>query len=815
MSATLSFATANLLQDSEAEARGKWKKRKRDINIGTNSKRQRAEEDDEEEEEDDEADIDEEEETPTIAAASAPTDPVIDSRESEVLSDGGGARICDFPPVIKRIVNQPHSSVLSVVSAERAAQFPEQRSLQNQNPFFFENISHGQLQALSAVPADSPSLAPSDHDRDRPDTPPPAYVCTPPAIMEGRGVVKRFGNNRVLVVPMHADWFSPNSVHRLERQVVPHFFSGKSAEHTPEKYMDCRNRVVAKYMENPEKRLKINDCQGLAPGIDLHDLNRIFRFLDHWGIINYSVAAMNREARIGGPFLREDLNGEIQVPSAALRSIDSLIQFDRPKSRLRPADVSSSSSGPGDEGADFDSRIRERLAENYCSYCSCPLSSVQYQSQKEADVLLCSDCFHDGRYVTGHSSVDFIRVDSTRDLYDLDGDSWTDQETLLLLEALEIYNDNWNEIVEHVGTKSKAQCILHFIRLPMEDGLLENIEIPSKSISSNVSTRGDDRGPYSNSNGDSAGVDSENRIPFEKSANPLMALVAFLSSAVGPRVAAACAHASLAALSKEVHQSVASNNIVQMEGSVHGDRISSDTAHGRDGSSHGGLTNSSHHKEETMVVQGLNGQDDTVSAPLSIESVKNAAQFGLAAAATKAKLFAEHEEREIQRMAATIINHQLKRLELKLKQFAEVETLLMKECEQVERTRQRLVAERVRIISTRLGPAGTSNTILPGASGGVVASSSAVNNRPQLISAPPAQANIPAYGNNQPSHPHMSFMPRPQMFAYGPRLPLSAIHPSSSAPSSSVMFTSAPGAAPPTLTHPMLRPVSGTNTNVG
>ncbi|KAK9993674.1 hypothetical protein SO802_023377 [Lithocarpus litseifolius] len=41
----------------------------------------------------------------------------------------------------------------------------------------------------------------------------------------------------------------------------------------------------------------------------------------------------------------------------------------------------------------------------------------------------------------------------------------------------------------------------------------------------------------------------------------------------------------------------------------------------------------------------------------------------------------------------------LKRLELKLKQFAEVETFLMKECEQVERTRQRIAAERARMIT--------------------------------------------------------------------------------------------------------------------
>jgi hypothetical protein len=33
---------------------------------------------------------------------------------------------------------------------------------------------------------------------------------------------------------------------------------------------------------------------------------------------------------------------------------------------------------------------------------------------------------------------------------------WSDQETLLLLEGLELYGDNWAEIAEHVGTRSQA-----------------------------------------------------------------------------------------------------------------------------------------------------------------------------------------------------------------------------------------------------------------------------------------------------------------------------------------------------------------------
>ncbi|CAD6343881.1 unnamed protein product [Miscanthus lutarioriparius] len=93
-----------------------------------------------------------------------------------------------------------------------------------------------------------------------------------------------------------------------------------------------------------------------------------------------------------------------------------------------------------------------------------------------------------------------------------------------------------------------------------------------------------------------------------------------------------------------------------------------------------------------IVVVAMAGASPSVSP----ENVKHAAMFGLSAAAMKSKLFADQEEREVQRPAATVINHQLKRLELKLKQFAEVETLLLKECEQVERVRQRISAERVR-----------------------------------------------------------------------------------------------------------------------
>lgn len=99
----------------------------------------------------------------------------------------------------------------------------------------------------------------------------------------------------------------------------------------------------------------------------------------------------------------------------------------------------------------------------------------------QIETLLCLGCYNEGAFVAGHSSLDFIKVDSTKDYGDLEADSWTNQETLLLLEAMELYNENWIEIADHVGTKSKAQCILHFVCLSIDETNLEKIEVPAAS----------------------------------------------------------------------------------------------------------------------------------------------------------------------------------------------------------------------------------------------------------------------------------------------------------------------------------------------
>lgn len=88
------------------------------------------------------------------------------------------------------------------------------------------------------------------------------------------------------------------------------------------------------------------------------------------------------------------------------------------------------------------------------------------------------------------------------------------------------------QVAEHVGSRTQEECILHFLRLPIED-------------------------PYLEGDASTLGPLAYQPTPFSQSGNPVMSTVAFLAATVDPRVAGAAAKAALreyAALKKELPQ---------------------------------------------------------------------------------------------------------------------------------------------------------------------------------------------------------------------------------------------------------------------
>eukprot|EP00268_Persea_americana_P032310 TRINITY_DN3172_c0_g1_i1.p1 TRINITY_DN3172_c0_g1~~TRINITY_DN3172_c0_g1_i1.p1 ORF type:complete len:597 (-),score=135.98 TRINITY_DN3172_c0_g1_i1:296-2086(-) len=99
----------------------------------------------------------------------------------------------------------------------------------------------------------------------------------------------------------------------------------------------------------------------------------------------------------------------------------------------------------------------------HCNYCNKDISGkIRIKCVKCPDFDLCVECYSVGAEVTPHKSNHPYRVMDNLS-FPLICPDWNADEEILLLEGIEMYGlGNWAEVAEHVGTKSRQQCIEHY-----------------------------------------------------------------------------------------------------------------------------------------------------------------------------------------------------------------------------------------------------------------------------------------------------------------------------------------------------------------
>ncbi|KAG8062397.1 hypothetical protein GUJ93_ZPchr0003g17475 [Zizania palustris] len=274
----------------------------------------------------------------------------------------------------------------------------------------------------------------------------------------------------VHVVPTFAGWFSWKEIHQVEKQMLPSFFNGKSEKRTPEIYLGIRNFIMMKFHANPQLQLEPKDLAELSIG-EVEAQQEVLKFLDHWGLINFHpfLPAGQEESK------PEEGNNNSQSDEKA-SLFEQLFKFESVQSYMIPLPKKEEVETPAPlpsllpDPALVEDVISaaEPSVEYHCNSCSVDCSKKRYHCRTQADFDLCSDCYNEGKFDIGMSKTDFILMDSS-EVCGASGTSWTDEETLLLLEALEIFGGKWTEIAEHVATKTKAQCMLHFLQMKIED----------------------------------------------------------------------------------------------------------------------------------------------------------------------------------------------------------------------------------------------------------------------------------------------------------------------------------------------------------
>ncbi|KAM4582669.1 SWI/SNF complex subunit SMARCC2 isoform 1-T1 [Fundulus diaphanus] len=503
-----------------------------------------------------------------------------------------------------------------------------------------------------------------------------------------------------IIIPSYAAWFDYNSVHAIERRALPEFFNGKNKSKTPEIYLAYRNFMIDTYRLNPQEYLTSTACRRNLAG-DVCAIMRVHAFLEQWGLINYQVDSESRPTPMGPP------------PTSHFH-----VLADTPSS-LVPLQPKTSQQTPATQPMmTFPDKVKEKPTDLQNFGLRTDMYSKKTASAKSK------------------SAASSMR-------------EWTEQETLLLLEGLEMYKDDWNKVSEHVGSRTQDECILHFLRLPIED-------------------------PYLEDSSSTLGPLAYQPVPFSQAGNPVMSTVAFLASVVDPRVASAAAKSALEEFSRmkeEVPAALVEAHVRRVEEAA---RVSGrqDPLYGLEGSGIAGTgleegerpdessdesksdSQSSEEKreakenkdgameeEEKQVENGKKEEergreaegerereaDKTepeigdgekekdakegteegqregeiegerkakVERDVGEGNLATAAASALAAAAVKAKHLAAVEERKIKSLVALLVETQMKKLEIKLRHFEELETIMDREREALEYQRQQLLADR-------------------------------------------------------------------------------------------------------------------------
>lgn len=245
--------------------------------------------------------------------------------------------------------------------------------------------------------------------------------------------MKYYFQNSITYILFFSSWFDYNAIHSIEKRALPEFFNGKNRSKTPEVYLSYRNFKIDTYRLNPTEYLTSTACRRNLAG-DVCAIMRVHAFLEQWGLINYQVDIDSRPTVMGPPptshfhILADTPAGLTPInppktpqPSAARTMIDLDGKRADHKEQQQNGDAT-------------DTKGEKKVGEI------------------GNDFGLKTDQF-DRRNAALKKSTAAI---ASRD--------WTEQETLLLLEGLEMFKDDWNKVCEHVGSRTQDECILHFLR---------------------------------------------------------------------------------------------------------------------------------------------------------------------------------------------------------------------------------------------------------------------------------------------------------------------------------------------------------------
>ncbi|CAN9361654.1 unnamed protein product [Alternaria sp. RS040] len=526
------------------------------------------------------------------------------------------------------------------------------------------------------------------------------------------------------IIPSYATWFDMRYIDYRERKALPEFFNGRNRSKTPAVYRDYRDFMINTYRLNPSEYLTVTACRRNLAG-DVCAIMRVHAFLEQWGLINYQVDPQERPSNIGPPFtghfrVTVDTPRGLQPfqpgPGSKVTDGKQLTATDRAASaqptaksetkslagrNIYEANGKEASAEPktaNGEGAangpvdvkDLEAAAKEPMKVINCFSCGVECTRVHFHETKPSEQPgqmkaagglkrdLCPRCFVEGNFPSGTSSADFTKISNPDNSAAAETEEkWTEEETLLLLEGLEEFDDDWNRVADHVQTKTREQCVMKFLQLEIEDKYIE-ADLP-ESQSAAPSTKFLRDLDYL----------SEGRVPIHHADNPILSVVSFLAGL-------APANVTEAAVASE--RSVGEMKRILQEKINKAPTAPSEKGKEKEGEQSTPAATASDMKPESGDAMDVDPSADSTAIATRESDSSNAnplATLPFALSAARSSALASHEERHITRLVSGAVNLQLQKLQLKLAHFNDFEKLLSAERRDLQRRRQQLFMDRL------------------------------------------------------------------------------------------------------------------------
>jgi len=253
---------------------------------------------------------------------------------------------------------------------------------------------------------------------------------------------------------------------------------------TPEVYKKYRNFIINLYRQNPRYYLYSTTCRRNLCG-DACGIIRIHGFLEHWGLINFNVdpSACPQNLFHEKPNYVSDktLRANERSKNAALEHINEEISARNTENDLIINQT----------------RVLNKNTRPYCNHCGQICGLVWYQQknipaqqnpqsatspyglgmnqgQSQGEIILCLKCFAEGNIPQNLTQGDFYKLDLLSKFASNYGkgpitSSWTQEETIKLLDVISRNQNNWQEVQRYFPTRSLEDIIHHYLQLPVKN----------------------------------------------------------------------------------------------------------------------------------------------------------------------------------------------------------------------------------------------------------------------------------------------------------------------------------------------------------